>query len=166
MEEFPLIDLLTGKQDASEATIELLKTIEHPLGKQSEILVDVCSYAGTGNVLKIQAMLHHCTDHVEAPKEKEEDAPAASAEASADVTSANPADATADAAAAADDSTKTPPDMTYQALAVLGIALVAMGEEVGAEMCLRQFNHLVRLLLFFYVGFLSAHSLAASDDLR
>lgn len=138
-DKFPLH---TGKQDASEATIELLKTIEHPLGKQSEILVDVCSYAGTGNVLKIQAMLHHCTDHVEVPKEKEEEeSPAAAAPVDGAGASAT-AGSTTDTAAA-DGSTKTPPDMTYQALAVLGIALVAMGEEVGAEMCLRQFNHLV-----------------------
>ena len=36
-------------------------------------------------------------------------------------------------------------DPTHQAIAVLGIAMVAMGEDVGAEMSLRQFNHLVRL---------------------
>jgi 26S proteasome regulatory subunit N1 len=35
-------------------------------------------------------------------------------------------------------------DDTFQAFAVIGIALVAMGEDVGAEMSLRQFNHLVR----------------------
>ena len=37
-----------------------------------------------------------------------------------------------------------PKDDTFQAFAVLGIALVAMGEEIGSEMSLRQFNHLVR----------------------
>ena len=31
----------------------------------------------------------------------------------------------------------------HQAVAVLGIALIAMGEEIGAEMALRTFNHLV-----------------------
>ena len=35
-------------------------------------------------------------------------------------------------------------DVTHQGLAVLGIAVIAMGEDVGAEMSLRQFNHLVR----------------------
>jgi len=34
-------------------------------------------------------------------------------------------------------------DSTFQAFAVIGIALVAMGEDVGAEMSLRQFNHLM-----------------------
>jgi 26S proteasome regulatory subunit N1 len=35
-------------------------------------------------------------------------------------------------------------DDTFQAFAVLGIALIAMGEDIGSEMALRQFNHLVR----------------------
>ena len=32
---------------------------------------------------------------------------------------------------------------SHQAVAVLGIALIAMGEDIGAEMSLRSFNHLV-----------------------
>lgn len=34
-------------------------------------------------------------------------------------------------------------DDTYQAFAVLGIALIAMGEDIGAEMALRSLNHLM-----------------------
>lgn len=99
------LDGVAGRQDASEATIETLKAIEAPLGKQTLVLVEVCSYAGTGNVLKIQAMLNHCHDHLD--QEKEDD--------------------------------------THQALAVIGIALLSMGEDVGSDMSIRQFNHLVRL---------------------
>ena len=36
-------------------------------------------------------------------------------------------------------------DDQYQGLAVLGIAMVAIGEEIGSEMALRTFNHLVRI---------------------
>ena len=32
---------------------------------------------------------------------------------------------------------------SHQAICVLGIALIAMGEDIGAEMALRTFNHLV-----------------------
>jgi 26S proteasome regulatory subunit N1 len=32
-------------------------------------LVEVCAYAGTGNVLKIQNLLHICSEHYE-PAEK------------------------------------------------------------------------------------------------
>jgi len=95
--------LYLGKQDASEATLETLKAIEHPLGKQAEVLVEALSYAGTGNVLKVQKMLHMCNDHLD--KEKDDD--------------------------------------TFQGFATLGVALIAMGEEVGSEMSLRTFNHLM-----------------------
>lgn len=37
------------------------------------------------------------------------------------------------------------PDLTaQQGVAVLGLALIAMGEDIGAEMCFRSFSHLVR----------------------
>lgn len=35
---------------------------------------------------------------------------------------------------------------SHQALAVLGIALIAMGEDIGAETSLRTFNHLVQVV--------------------
>lgn len=98
--------LYLGKQDASEATLETLKAIEHPLGKEAEVLVEALSYAGTGNVLKVQKMLHMCNDHLD--KDKEDD--------------------------------------TFQGFATLGVALIAMGEEVGSEMSLRTFNHLVSFI--------------------
>lgn len=93
-----------GRQDASDAQIEILKAISHPIAKQAQILMEMCSFAGTSNVLKVQNMLHYCNDHLDPEKE----------------------------------------DPTFQTFAVIGIALVAMGEDVGAEMSLRQFNHLVR----------------------
>ncbi|KAM3581505.1 proteasome regulatory particle base subunit [Umbelopsis sp. WA50703] len=95
--------LYLGKQDAVDATIETVKTIEHHIGKQTEVLLEVLAYAGTGNVLKVQSMLHHCNDHIN--KEKEDD--------------------------------------LHQAYAVLGVALIAMGDDIGTEMSLRTFNHLM-----------------------
>lgn len=48
----------------------------------------------------------------------------------------------------------TKEDDTFQMFAVLGIALIAMGEDVGAEMSLRAFNHLVGYELFsLYINF-------------
>lgn len=104
--------LYVGRQDASEATIETLKAIPHAIGKQAQILVEICSYAGTGNVLKVQSLLHHCADHIVPPATPE----------------GEPA---------------TKEDDLFQAFAVIGIALVAMGEDVGAEMSLGQFGHLM-----------------------
>jgi 26S proteasome regulatory subunit N1 len=98
--------------------LETLKAIPHPISKQAQILVEICSYAGTSNVLKVQSMLHHCSDHIDKSEKEGED-----------------------------KDKKEKVDDTYQAFAVIGIALVAMGEDVGAEMSLRQFNHLVRCML-------------------
>ena len=112
--------ILIGLQDAADATIATLRAIEHQISTQAEILVDMCSYAGTGNVLKIQQLLHHCDEHIDKTgkdKEKEKEG----------------------------ESDETPKDDTFQTLAVIGIALVAMGEEIGSEMSIRQFNHLVNV---------------------
>lgn len=116
--------LVTGMQDGSDATLETLKAIEHPVSKQAQILVEACAYAGTGNVLRVQTMLHHCDEHLEKDKEK--------AEAPKD-----------DATPAAETEEKPKSDNTFQGFAVIAIALIAMGEDIGAEMSLRQFNHLV-----------------------
>ena len=104
-----------GLQDASDATIETLKAIDHPVSKTAQILVEACSFAGTGNVLKIQAMLHHCDDHITASKKDSKEEKKDAKEV----------------------------DATFPSFAVIAIALIAMGEDIGAEMSLRQFNHLV-----------------------
>ncbi|KAL5525680.1 hypothetical protein ACEPAG_7016 [Sanghuangporus baumii] len=98
--------LYLGQQEASDATLETLKAIEHNVSKQAQILVEICSWAGSTNVLKVQAMMHHCADHIEKKEGGKE-------------------------------------DDTYQAFATIGVALIAMGEDVGAEMAIRQFNHLM-----------------------
>lgn len=95
--------LYFGKQEAADATLETLKAIEQPLAKLSGVLVEICAYAGTGNVLKVQKMLQVCTDHLDAEKE----------------------------------------DDKFQAMAVLGISLIALGEDIASEMTLRTFNHLM-----------------------
>jgi 26S proteasome regulatory subunit N1 len=38
--------------------IETLRAIDHPISKMAQIMVEACVYTGTGNALKIQAMLH------------------------------------------------------------------------------------------------------------
>ena len=173
--------LFLGTQDASEAIIETLHVIEHKMARTAEILVDVCAFAGTGNVLKIQQMLHICGEHAQKPK-KEETAEGTAAEGADSTEASGEAAPTADqegdvsmgesssapgasgsgsgaaagtennllsaAAAAAgqpapvDDDTPAEP-LKHQAAAVVGIALIAMGEDVGAEMALRQFQHLM-----------------------
>jgi 26S proteasome regulatory subunit N1 len=58
-----------GKQDECDGTIlEPLRALPNPFGRLASTLVEVCAYAGTGNVLKLQEMLHICSEH---PDQKE-----------------------------------------------------------------------------------------------
>ncbi|KAF7989442.1 hypothetical protein HCN44_008116 [Aphidius gifuensis] len=61
-----------GKQEAAETIIAALEIIPEPFRSMSTTLIEVCAYAGTGNVLKIQHLLHICSEHYEANNEKDE----------------------------------------------------------------------------------------------
>ncbi|KAI1386428.1 26S proteasome regulatory complex, non-ATPase subcomplex, Rpn1 subunit [Hypoxylon trugodes] len=99
--------LFFGRQEEVDVILETLKAAAHPMSRPTAILCEVCAWAGTGAVLKIQELLHICNDHIDA------------------------------------DSEDKKSDELLQQYAVLGIALVAMGEDVGQEMVLRQFGHLM-----------------------
>ncbi|KAF4126599.1 26S proteasome regulatory subunit N1 [Geosmithia morbida] len=98
--------LFFGRQEEVDVILETLKAIEHPMSKSTAVLAEICAWAGTGTVLKIQELLHICTEHKEESDDKKG-------------------------------------DELMQAYAVIGIALVAMGEDIGQEMVLRQFGHLM-----------------------
>ncbi|KAH8880666.1 26S proteasome regulatory subunit rpn-1 [Thozetella sp. PMI_491] len=98
--------LFFGRQEEVDVILETLKAVEHPMAKPTAILAEICAWAGTGAVLKIQELLHICNEHMEESEEKKG-------------------------------------DELLQAYAVLGIGLIAMGEDVGQEMVLRQFGHLM-----------------------
>ncbi|KAF7299885.1 26S proteasome regulatory subunit RPN1 [Mycena chlorophos] len=145
--------LYLGLQDASDTTIETLKAIDHPIAKTAQVIVEACAFAGTGNVLKIQAMLHYCDEHIvekkeEKKDEKKDDAAAAPPAAGAGANAAAPAPAATDASTTTpkEGETREEPkkqDDTFQSFAVLAVSLISMGEEIGAEMALRQFHHLM-----------------------
>jgi len=92
--------LFLGRMEKCEAMLEALRTIEHKVSKLAVVCLETCAYAGSGNVLKVQEMLHQCAEHLEEGAE-------------------------------------------HQMAAVIGISLITMGEEVGAEMALRSFEHLL-----------------------
>ena len=102
--------LYFGKQEEVEVILETIKAIEHPMARSISIMAEICAWAGTGAVLKIQELLHICNEHLEDRDDK--------------------------------DTSKTADELKQQ-YAVLGIALVAMGEDVGQEMVVRQFGHLM-----------------------
>ena len=140
------------------------------MSKKSCILL--CLSEGTGNVLKIQHLLHTCSEYhgnkedegaeeglesdAASPKENSGGAGGATSEGG-DTAKTKKADSTVkkstvatgtkdvemkDVEASELGSLSEPG--AHQAVSVLGIALIAMGEEIGAEMALRTFNHLVK----------------------
>lgn len=146
--------LFIGKYDEIEEAVETVKAIDHPISHILETLITVCAYAGTGNVLQIQKLLHDCVTSVKPETEEGEgEAEAEAAEnvegldGTADLNAA--AAAAAAAAAEADATAEEAPAETdeeeaeTQGYSVLGLAIVAMGEEIGQEMVLRHFSHLM-----------------------
>ncbi|OCF58861.1 26S proteasome regulatory subunit N1 [Kwoniella mangroviensis CBS 10435] len=129
--------IFLATQEDSEPTVATLKVIEHPIASIAETIVDVCAYAGTGNVLKVQQMLHLCAEHADKSKKETSDSDAAPVAAEGE----------AGGDSEGEDKDKEEKDkvdsLKYQAFATIGIALIAMGEDVGAEMALRQFQHLM-----------------------
>lgn len=94
--------LFLGQQSAAEASMEMCKLIPNQMTASfCELVVETCAYAGSGNVLKVQKMLHKCAEHKTEEKES-----------------------------------------VHQSAAVLGVSMIAFGEETGTEMCLRMMNHL------------------------
>jgi len=92
--------LFLGKMEKADAMLEAVATVDHKIAKYASIVLETCAYAGSGNVLKVQEMLHQCTEHLTE-------------------------------------------DADHQAAAVIGIGLITMGEDVGSEMALRSFDHLL-----------------------
>eukprot|EP00934_Nitzschia_sp_Nitz4_P005542 Nitzschia sp. Nitz4//scaffold121_size67750//27128//30079//NITZ4_006066-RA/size67750-augustus-gene-0.128-mRNA-1//-1//CDS//3329534345//5532//frame0 len=92
--------LFLGQMEKADAMMEALRTIEHKISKYAVIMLETSAYAGSGNVLKVQEMLHQCAEHLTE-------------------------------------------DAEHQMAAVLGIGLITMGEDVGSEMALRTFDHLL-----------------------
>jgi 26S proteasome regulatory subunit N1 len=60
--------LFLGQQESCDAVLEATKTITHPIGRYAAVCIESSAYVGTGNVLKVQKMLHHC---LEKPEEKD-----------------------------------------------------------------------------------------------
>ncbi|KAI6661946.1 26S proteasome non-ATPase regulatory subunit 2 [Oopsacas minuta] len=121
--------IFLGKQKAANDIANAFDSLPAHLKDFGVILLDVCAYAGTGNVLKIQSLLHKASEFFSEEDEKEKDTKGKE----------NLKDPTAVAGALHEPG-------AHQAITVLGIALVAMGEEIGAEMSLRTFSHLVRFI--------------------
>nr|CAD7424986.1 unnamed protein product [Timema monikensis] len=117
-----------GQKDAIEATSATLEVLPEPFRSMAQTMLQICAYAGTGDVLVIQELLHICSEHYSQEEkdesisrniEKKESKKNLKGEKNQDLSS-------------------------MQGVATLGVALIAMGEEIGNEMSTRIFGNLGR----------------------
>lgn len=175
--------LYMGKYDQVDDVLDTINAIEHPISKSLKVLIKICSYVGTGNVLQVQELLQLCTTK---PKEEDSDdeeenenEEAVTSEIAAEMRDAAEAQmiptvtttaetigeemvvdsttadikpetavesASSTAAKAEEEKTEDENDEEddlFEGFAVLGLALICMGEEIGQEMSLRHFEHLM-----------------------
>lgn len=115
-----------GKQESIDTIIAALEVIPEPFRSMATTMVDICAYAGTGNVLKVQHLLHICSEHYEPSESSEKDKKK-------------------DDKDKKEKTEEKEKDLSArQAIAVIGIALISMGEDIGSEMAFRTFGHLLR----------------------
>lgn len=95
---------LLGQQKDADLMIEATQLEEFPLEMRMFIktLLTACAYAGSGNVVKVQELMHLVA------------------------------------------MTKDEINPKVQSVAVIGISIIALGEETGMEMIVRSFNHFLQ----------------------
>lgn len=148
--------LYMGKYDQVDDVLDAIDAIEHPISKSLRILINICAFAGTGNVLEIQELLQLCTSKPEDDDDEEdedddedeedvEDDEGVEGEQDPNAMEGIKEESKSTPAAADSESsnTKEQEDTSYQGFAVLGLALISMGEEIGQQMSMRHFEHLM-----------------------
>nr|CUU99759.1 hypothetical transcript [Hymenolepis microstoma] len=172
-----------GRQEEAEAILASLEAVTEPMKSMAHMMCDVCAYACSGNVLKIQQLLHILSEKYEEKSDKIDKAKASIAEkakakdhhhhrkdarrgastgsssgrrtrrhanstgskTSESLPAEEPMQVDEQPASANEDSSPAGFDYhAHQGLAVLGVAIIAMGEEVGLDMAFRMFGHLLR----------------------
>lgn len=153
-----------GCKERTEATMAALEVLPEPQQSLCQTTLSMCAYAATGDVLVVQQMLHICSKHYETENEQ------SSAEDTAfkkqdkkESKESSSSSSSSSAGGSKDDKNKSKSKeskskdkekekekeankelSSVQAVATLGVAVIALGEETGAEMCTRIFGQLGR----------------------
>lgn len=130
--------LFCGQPEAADAVLDTLAAIEqHPIGRDTQVLVKGLAYAGSGNINRIHELLGVIQQHNLERKQRDDKA---KAEERAKAENRSTSVATSDDATLAASKGFESNAPVY---AVIGMALVAASEEVGQEMALRMFSHVM-----------------------
>ncbi|MES1908139.1 MAG: hypothetical protein MHM6MM_001130 [Cercozoa sp. M6MM] len=144
--------LFMGVGERVDAMMEALEVLERPGTRRAAmLLLELCAYAGTGNVLEVQKMLSVAGEKAETSEkneeEKDEDEESEDEELDGPQQLLQALGGGKLGGAKKDDEDQThgaDEFLSAQALATIGIALVSLGEELGAEMALRAFDNLLQ----------------------
>lgn len=148
--------LFLRRQGGAGATLEVCRTLDPRISAYALATLEGCAYAGTGDVLRVQSLLGVCGEHPAPPPPPAAEgegvaaaaAPPGGAAPAADG-AAPPADAAAAPAAAPAAAAPAPAEdepwrTAHQGAAVLGVALVALGEDLGGAMAGRALDHVLQ----------------------
>lgn len=127
--------MFLGCQEAADTLIEACSALPLVIRRYTEIVIQSCAFAGTGNVVVIQNFFHTIAENKKledltnldepGPEEKRKNKEKAAAN--------NPLDA----------GETQPSTINFKAVAALGIGMVALGEPVGTEMTKRSIIHML-----------------------
>lgn len=166
-----------GQGEQVDDVLETINAIEHPMTSAIEVLVSACAYAGTGDVLLIQDLLHRLAPKPIPEEEDEEEDEAGNPDSlntisdilgkeQSEKNTGNEEnhDHEMDSQEGNNDNEKKEQEengdehgedskedseekeavmVDELSYAVLGIAMIALGEDIGKEMSLRHFGHLM-----------------------
>ncbi|KAH9424816.1 26S proteasome non-ATPase regulatory subunit 2 [Dermatophagoides pteronyssinus] len=156
---------ILGKQNSSEAIIEALEVIQNQQFKaMAKTIVEVCAYAATGNVLKIQSLLHICSNSKSDEQSSDEPSGSSTEQTTTSSTSSSSSssNSSTSSGSSSSKSSSSRKSSSYsksnstdnnssnsefniqQAIATIGIGLIAMSEDISCEMAFRTFGHLLR----------------------
>ena len=119
-----------SKGDAADDAAETVSKLPIKMAKYGALTIETCAYAGTGDVLKVQKFLGMCGE-----KAPEQDLDPEEEVKKDDKTKAGEKEAF---------EKEKEEKMAFQFVSVLGIALAAMSENIGCEMALRMFDHVLQ----------------------
>ncbi|EKX73719.1 26S proteasome regulatory subunit 2, putative [Theileria equi strain WA] len=130
--------LQIGRMEACEPLIEALSALQHPFGKFAITTVESFAFAGSGDVLRIQKLLKCCVGH---------DAPTTTVTTEAsdgDVDmegNSEPKKETTKVGFAFGSGDESTSGSAESSIAILGISLISLSEQVGSAMIARLVEH-------------------------
>jgi 26S proteasome regulatory subunit N1 len=124
--------------DRAEGLVEATMTLSATIAKYAEVVVLSCAHAATGNVLMVQRLFA-----IVAEKAKEEEEEDSSASAPAAAAASGEDDANAQQNKKEKKEKKPAPLWSHKAAALMGVALVSIGEEVGSNLVKRAVHHVL-----------------------